>query len=500
MARTSFPAFFRPAGRALGFLSGFLALFLAFFPGSLLAGLADEIRLGREVHMEIAKEGVLFDDPYVSQYFQKVAARVLKAAGKQEQPFHFYLILSDSLNAFAVPGGYVYFHTETMISLENEGQMAAILAHEIAHVTSRHFSLRAEKNAAASWASMAGLVAGALLLSSGGHNSTALGQAVLMGSAGASMHAMLANSRADESEADRKGRSYMIKAGYSPRDMYGAFKIMNEKSFSISSSIPTYMSTHPGISQRLASTFADQASAPPAPKDPEYLEARDRVIALTASPERARNIFLSRIKENPGDASAVYGLGLLAMRDKNLSLAEKHYREALELSPGKGEYLSDMGDLAFERRKYEEAARNYSSARKNGDKTPSTILGMARSQELLGKLSEASTSYDQAVEAAGELFPQALEMAGLFFTTKGDLAKGHYILGGYFRQIGRPREALFHYREAVSLPQGSKYKFKADQHIRDLGAYLGEEEARKKAEKDKEATRERLAPRLMGRR
>jgi predicted Zn-dependent protease len=439
----------------------------------LSATLAEEIKLGREVHMEIAKEGMLFDDPYVLRYYQKVCNKLLKVIGPQEQPFQFHLILSDSLNAFAVPGGYIYFHTETFNSLENEGQMAAILAHEIAHITSKHFSLRAEKNAAASLANLAGLIAGAVLMSSGGHNSAALGQAVLMGSAGASVQSMLANSRADESEADRKGRSYMIKAGYNPRDMYGAFKIMNEKSFNISSSIPSYMSTHPGISQRLASTLSDQASAPKAPVDKEYLEIRDRVLALTANTERARNVFMKRLEDDPKDASALHALGLLAVRNMNFSQAEKYYKDALEIIPNKGEYLSDLGNLSFDRRKYDEAVKYFSDALKSGDRTPRTTLGLARSYELLGKNREASINYDAAVESAGNLYPQALEIAGLFFTTKGDQAKGHYILGNYYLQTGRPREAVFHYQETLKLPNSQKYKFRVEQLLRDLDAFMG---------------------------
>ncbi|MDR2461515.1 MAG: M48 family metalloprotease [Deltaproteobacteria bacterium] len=466
-------SFYLPKGiKASLYLPLSLAIVLALNSLAHAIPLAEELSLGRQVHMEIAKEGVLFNDPYVNQYFQSVAAKVLKAAGRQEHPYHFYLILSDSLNAFAVPGGYIYFHTETLNSLENEGQMAAILAHEIAHITSRHFSLRAEKNTTASLASLAGILAGAFLMSQGGHNAGAIGQAMILGSSAGSIQVMLANSRADESEADRKGRSYMVKAGYNPRDMYGAFKIMSEKSFNVSSTIPTYMSTHPGISQRLASTFQDQAGMPPAPKDPTYLAMRDRVLALTAPPERATNIFNGRLAENPSDASALHALGLLSFRTRNLSRAEEYYNRALELMPNNGQYLSDMGDLAFERRKAQDAVNYYSKARQNGDNTPQTNLGLARSYELLGNNQEAARYYDAAVEAADNLFPKALEMAGLFFTTKGDAAKGHYILGNYFLLVGKPKDAAFHFEAAIALPQGAKYTSQVQQLLRDLEDYL----------------------------
>jgi predicted Zn-dependent protease len=432
----------------------------------------EEIELGRQVHMEIASQGAIFTDPYVVQYFMRVCQKLLRAAGPQSVPFTFSLVFSNSLNAFAVPGGYVYMHTETINSLENEGQMAAILAHEIAHITSRHFALRAEKNQVSSIAGFAGMIAGALIMSQGGGSGAALGQALMLGSSGAAMQSMLANSRADESEADRKGRQYMIKAGYNPRDMYGAFRIMNDKSFSLSSKIPTYMSTHPGIPSRLASTFADQQEAPPAPPDPIYMAMRDRVMAITGDPARVRSVMNTRLKDNPRDASALHALGVLAQRSKNLTQADKFYTQALEISPGNGEYLSDAGDLAYERRKPDEAVKLYSEARRRGDSTPQTILGLARAYEMLGREAEAARAYDQAVEAAGTLYPRALEMAGLYFSRKGDAVKGHWLLGEYFNQTGDVKDASFHYGEVAKLPGGARYKSRAEQHVRDLEEIL----------------------------
>jgi predicted Zn-dependent protease len=316
----------------------------------------------------------------------------------------------------------------------------------------------------------------------------------MMGSAGASIQNMLSNSRADESEADRKGRSYMIKAGYNPRDMYGAFRIMNEKSFSVSSTIPTYMSTHPDISQRLASTFNDQAKAPQAPPDPTYLAMRDRVLALTANPERAANVFGQRLAENPNDASALHAMGLLSVRNMNFSRAEKYYLDALAINPNRGEYLSDMGKLCFERRKYEDAVKYYSEAKKQGDATPQTFLGLARSHELTGKTAEAAANYDAAVRAAGNDYPQAQEMAGLFFAKKGEAAKGHFILGNYFLQTGRPRDAAFHFEQTLKLPDGAVYKRRVEQTLRDLEDFLPQKKPRPEPEeKPTEA-----APRFRG--
>jgi predicted Zn-dependent protease len=117
------------------------------------------------------------------------------------------------LNAFAVPGGYIYVNTETIYNLENEGQLAAILSHETAHLTAQHFARRLEGSSTATVASVAAMLAGVLVASRGGGSAGALGPALMMGGAGAGTQALLANSRDDEAEADAKGRDYLVKSG-----------------------------------------------------------------------------------------------------------------------------------------------------------------------------------------------------------------------------------------------------------------------------------------------
>jgi predicted Zn-dependent protease len=447
-----------------------LALSLFFAPSAALAGQREEIEIGRQVHSQISSSGVIFDDPIANNYFRRICERILGAAGKQPFPYHFYIIRGSSLNAFAVPGGYIYLHTETINSLENEGQLAAILAHEVAHITSRHFARRSESAKSLSILNMVGMLAGIALAGTGGggQNTAALGQALMIGGTGASIQAMLANSRADETEADSRGRGYLIKAGYNPRDMYGAFKVMNDQSYQLRGNVPGYLSTHPGLSSRLASTFADQADAPPAPKDETYLAVKDRVMALTSLANRARRVFTDRINADPADASAYHGLGLVAAREMNYSQAESMFNKALALSPNNGEYLTDFGELELKRRKPEKALGYFEQAKKAGFNNIQTISGLARAYELTGRDKEASQMYDQASKKADDYYPAVLEQAGLFFGQHGQLAKGHYLLSSFYEATGRPEDSIFHCKAALDAPGGLTYRSSCDNRARAL--------------------------------
>ena len=400
--------------------------------------------IGRRFHLQAAASGALVTDPIVTGYFKAVTDRVSRAAGLKPGQLNFYIVRRDGINAFAIPGGYIYVHTETLHSLENEGQLASILSHETAHITARHFARRLENSSAMTVASIAALLAGILVASRGGGNAGALGQALMFGGAGAGAQNMLANSREDEADADAKGRGYLIKAGYQPRDMYGAFKIMADKTFQLTPDLPTYLTTHPALTSRLAASFSDAEKTASSPPDLRYTAFRDRVLAGYGEIQRARNEFTRRLNASPKDHSALHGLGLIAQRQQSLGQADRLMRQALEISPNNQEYLADLGDLALKRRRPEEARSFYEKA---GPRNRLAVLGLARASELMGDRARAGTMYDQALNLSAEDYPEALELAGRFFGQTGQKDKGHYYLGRYFASLGNIEQAVFHYRQ-----------------------------------------------------
>lgn len=421
-----------------------------------LANTKKENDLGKRFHLKVAASGLIFNDPIAGKYYEQITDRIMRGAGLKPGQYNFYIIESDGINAFAVPGGYIYMHTETIISLENEGQLASILGHEVAHITSRHYARRLEAASSLSVAYLAAMLAGVLVASRGGDSSAALGQAVMMGGSGATVQSMLANSREDEAEADAKGRKYLVKAGYDPRDMYGAFKIMADKTYQVSTkSNPTYLSTHPALSSRLATSFSDKEKSPASGTDQRYLAFRDRVFALTAEPQRVQRVLSKRRASNPKDHSAIHGLGLLAARQQNLGTADQLMNAALSLAPNNKEYLADLGDLALRRQKPDQAKAYYLKA---GQDNRQVIFGLARASERLGDKAGAARYYDQAVNMESKPYPEALEMASRFFGQNGQKGKGYYYMARYFSSKGDLSKAIFHYKEVVKQPDAGQYR------------------------------------------
>ncbi|MEQ9726812.1 M48 family metalloprotease [Pseudomonas sp. WHRI 8822A] len=174
---------------------------------------AQELSLGREAHQQILKQYPRYPDEALQAYVQQVGERVARHSHRGQLDYHFTVIDSPDINAFALPGGYIYIHRGLMAYLGSEAELAAVLGHEVGHVTARH-GVRQQSQSTA-W----GL----------------LGQAVAMGTgvgAAADVTGVLGNAvvrgygRDMELEADGLGAEYLARGGYDPQSMIEVVKVL----------------------------------------------------------------------------------------------------------------------------------------------------------------------------------------------------------------------------------------------------------------------------------
>jgi predicted Zn-dependent protease len=218
--------------------------------GSITVG--DEKELGRKFDETIRTQLQFVDDPEVTNYVKGVVDRVAATLPPQPWKIKSAVVANGSMNAFAVPGGYIYIFTGLILGVENEDELAAVIGHELGHVTQRHVAQRMEKMKYISIASIAGTVAGALLGAGGGSNTSNIGRAVMTGSMAGAQSAFLMYTRQNENEADNVGLDYMTKAGYNPKAMPQTFVLMQKKTWFLSGdTIPSYLATHPGLEERI---------------------------------------------------------------------------------------------------------------------------------------------------------------------------------------------------------------------------------------------------------
>jgi len=208
-----------------------------------LISVSDEVQLGREMQQQVRREVPVVRDTAVNEYVRGIGRRLVAKAGGPSYPYSFTVANQREINAFALPGGPVWVHRGVIAAARNEAQLAAVLAHEIAHISRRHAADRMTKQLVAN-----GLIGfmGALLGNDAGARSAQTGARLLAGGY------MLKFSRDDERDADAAGAVIMRRAGWDPREMAAFMTILAAEQGRAPSDVAVFLSSHPAPAERAA--------------------------------------------------------------------------------------------------------------------------------------------------------------------------------------------------------------------------------------------------------
>lgn len=227
---------------------------------------SEEIALGKENDAQVVEVLGLYEDERLSTRVSEVGAKLVAQSERPELPWTFRVLDDPTVNAFALPGGYVYVTRGLLVHLRSTDELAAVLGHEIGHVTARHgvVQLRKTRVAAASVGVLR--VIDPNLRHVGG---------IAAGTAGL---VLLKHGREDEYEADGLGVRYTQRAGYAPGAAVAVFDVLVRVSRAEPGGrVPTWLSTHPDPELR-RERVQSMASGPPPAADPEYLGLLDGVV------------------------------------------------------------------------------------------------------------------------------------------------------------------------------------------------------------------------------
>jgi predicted Zn-dependent protease len=192
-----------------------------------------EIALGAESHPSIVATMGIYDDKNLQAFINEKGKAMANISHRPDLPYQFFIVDSPVVNAFAVPGGYVYFTRGIMAHFNNEAEFAGVLGHEIGHITARHSARQQTSQIFGQVGLMAGMVLSETVRGMADQTQQALGLL------------LLSYSREHETESDKIGVEYSSKIGYDAHqmaDFFGTLKKISEKS---GQTIPTFQSTHP---------------------------------------------------------------------------------------------------------------------------------------------------------------------------------------------------------------------------------------------------------------
>ncbi len=204
---------------------------------------SEEIAMGLQADGQAREEYGVVEDPRLQNYLQAVGQKLAAVSHRPNLEWHFTVVDSPIVNAFAIPGGYVYFTRGILAHLNSEAELAGIMGHEIGHVTARH-SVRQITRAQLA---QLGLGAGQILSPAFGQFSGLAEQSVGL--------LFLRFSREDERESDRLGVEYSARGAYDPREVSNFFEVLGRMSAaSDRQTIPGWLSTHPDPPERVQAT------------------------------------------------------------------------------------------------------------------------------------------------------------------------------------------------------------------------------------------------------
>ncbi|UCD71213.1 MAG: M48 family metalloprotease [Syntrophobacterales bacterium] len=403
-----------------------------------------EKEMGRRLVLRIEKELDIIRDPTVLQYVDSIGERIVSQIGGTPYEINFYVVKSPDPNAFAIPGGHIFLASGLIIMAASEDEVAGVVSHEVAHIKARHIAQRIERAKKLSLAAMAGILAGVII----GGKAT---EVMMAGSVAAGQAMALKYSREDEAEADQLGFRYLTKAGYDGWGMVSFLRKLHRMSLLSPGTPPSYLSTHPGIEDRISYLMGRLREIPERAlkengKDLKRVQAK--LFVEERGTQTAIKHFQSILKGKPNDLDGLYGLALAYKKMGRIDLAIGELERARHLSPQDGGIIRELGICYFLNGRLDDAV---SILRESLVIHPGDILSlyyMGRVYQEKGNLEASLDTYLMAKEINPDIVDLYYSLA-VIYAKRGDRCNSHRNFSTYFDKRGEVKNALNHLRKAL---------------------------------------------------
>lgn len=459
----------------------FLILLLAgSFEASAAFTLEDEQKLGKEIYDKLQTNNFLLKDKKLNAYITDIGNRVLSQSQKAPFNFTFSIFNSSAINAFATPGGYIYINKGLITSVENEAQLAGVIAHEIAHANARHVASIIEKSQKLNIAMLAAIIAGAFL-GGGGEATAAIAAFSIAGATSMS----LKYQREHEEEADRMGIAYLVDAGYYPQAMVEFLKIIKQYDF-FSKTIPSYLKTHPGTDDRIFyidSLIQTDYRQPNGKKNivGNFIRMQALVSRDTDDLKKRSRQLTEAARQNPQDVDLLYALAMTEDQLGHANIAIEKLNKAMLISPQDEDILRTLGMLYLKTGDAWKALPLLKNAEKIDPENEQIIFSLGKTYFALNDFINARDCFlkleGKTVEDQDINYHIAMSYGRI-----NNNGESHYYFGLYFKNEKKTESALFHFKKARDyFPEGSAKANAISEAIKELSSDKGKKPARKPA-------------------
>ena len=366
----------------------------------------------------------IINDPVLNQYINDLGKKLVSKSESVQTPFHFYVMRSNVLNAFAFFGGNVVVHSRLILDTDNESQLASVMAHEIGHVTQRHLARAMEaqnSNSPYVW----GATLGSLLLTLANPEA---GMAAMTTTMASSTQSMISFTQSNEQEADRVGLRTLTKAGFDPYASSEFLQKLADQS-RFSSKPPEILMTHPLPNSRLSDirNRSLQYSKKNVTPSLNYYLAKARIAILMSNKTNARLLIegYRKLNNEQSKIAVIYANALVDYNNNNYPKAKQQLQPLLDNEPNNIWYIDLMTDIDLALNNSSTAISRLQSALKRSPDSSALQLNLANAyvkarnyQQAVSLLhrytfdhNDDTNGWDLLITAYGGLKSRAQEMS-----------------------------------------------------------------------------------------
>lgn len=439
---------------------------------------AQERRLGETIMQQIRASGGYLFDPEVNGYLNDLGNRLVTAVPGAPFDFEFFAMADPTINAFALPGGFVGVNTGLILLTQTESELASVLGHEITHVTQHHIARSIATQRDATLMSLAALAA--VILAARTRASGDATQAAIASAQGLAIQTQIDATRHNEEEADRLGFARTYAAGFDPNAMATFFERLQRAAVWFEGNSPAYFRDHPETYQRIAEAQARAFTKPfrQVPDSLDFQMVRALLKSYEGTPRDAVLFFQDAIAEKKynNEIAAHYGLVASYLRAEDFKNARAELATLEKMAPPHPMIEGVAGQVLMQSGQLKEAIARYEVA----------LVHYPNKMQLIYDYPEALLKDNQPAKAAAFLTTQLQrfpsdgplhQTAAKAYAALGKQLLQHLHLAEFYAWQGNLRGAVQQLELAVKSGDGDFYeKSVAESRLRDVRQQLAEQE------------------------
>ncbi|MFC1563157.1 M48 family metalloprotease [candidate division KSB1 bacterium] len=422
----------------------------------------EELKIGANYSPQVTYEyGGSFKDDELNKYINEVGNKLAVTSHRPELDYHFTVINSSIINAFAVPGGYIYITRGMLDAVHNEAELAGVLGHEIGHITARHSAAQMSKAMGFQYLLMAGLTIDQMYHKS--RKAEQIRNVIALGSSVIFQMVSLGYGRENEFQADHLGVEYMRNTRYNPEGMIGVMEIIEKLHDEEPGKLEMLFSSHPKTSERISrieelSTHFKNSTESANNKENFYKDRFSKKIANLKHAQLAYNHYDKAKK---------------SFSEKDVVSSVLELNEALIIRDDQAPFYKLMGDIYFEDKQYEKAKKEYQKSIQCDTSYVYAYYDIGKCERALNNFGNAEKYYKKAIDLYPYHHNAHLELGYTYYNFgkwqkaaeyleksmlfNDKVSDSHAVLGLTYEKLGRYNKAEIEFKKEVALGAKGEY-------------------------------------------